>query len=135
MTKEARKKEKARIRAAVILRVRSAEITATQGAEILGISRKTYYEWERRGLEGLMQSLEDEEVGRPSIQMDLEKEAMALKIRELEKKVELAEQSETVRALLKAMREKEEKHKKKGPHDRRDSRPGGCHEKTDKPVL
>lgn len=135
MVTENQKKEKARERATVILRVRSGQITATQGAEMLGVSRKTYYEWEQRGLEGLMQSLESEEVGRPPNAVDPEKEAMAHKIQELEKKVAQAEQSETVRALFKAMREKEERVKKKASRDRRDPRKGGNNEKPDGIIL
>ncbi len=42
-----RKKEQklARERALVILQVRSGALTAKEGAQLLGISRKTYYEW------------------------------------------------------------------------------------------
>ena len=39
---------KARQRAEVIFQVRSGQITATQGAQLLGISRQQYYQWELR---------------------------------------------------------------------------------------
>ena len=39
-------KKLARERASIILQVRSVALTATEGAERLGVSRKTYYEWE-----------------------------------------------------------------------------------------
>ena len=39
---------KARERANVILQVQAGLITATEAAQKLGVSRKTYYEWERR---------------------------------------------------------------------------------------
>ena len=48
----------ARKRAAVILKVRSGQMTATAGAKELGISRKSYYAWERRALEALMETLD-----------------------------------------------------------------------------
>ena len=38
---------------AIIPQVRSGALTATAGAERLGISRKTYYEWEDRTLQAL----------------------------------------------------------------------------------
>ena len=47
-----RKREKeqklARERALVILQVRSGALTAKEGAKLLGVSRKTYYEWEEK---------------------------------------------------------------------------------------
>lgn len=56
----------ARQRASVILRVRSGQITATEGARELGISRKSYYQWERKALEGMIESLREKPAGRPS---------------------------------------------------------------------
>ena len=56
---------------------RSGKITATEGARRLGISRKTYYQWEQRGLAGMMSALEDGPSGRPAKRPDP-------KIRELE---------------------------------------------------
>jgi DNA-directed RNA polymerase specialized sigma24 family protein len=49
-------KKLARERAAIILQVRSGALTATEGAERLGISRKTYYEWEDRALQARRRS-------------------------------------------------------------------------------
>ena len=37
--------QRARERAMVILQVQGGAITAKQGAHLLGVSRKTYYEW------------------------------------------------------------------------------------------
>ena len=42
----------ARLRAEVIMKVRCGLLTAQQAAEHLGVSRKTYYKWEERGLSG-----------------------------------------------------------------------------------
>ena len=40
----------ARQRAALIVAVQSGQITASEAAQQLGISRKTYYQWEKRAL-------------------------------------------------------------------------------------
>ena len=48
-----REKKLARDRAAIILQVRSGALTAVEGAERLGVSRKTYYEWEDRALQAM----------------------------------------------------------------------------------
>jgi len=58
-------KKLARERAAVILEVRSGKLTATEGAERLGVSRKTYYEWEDRALTAMAEALENQAPGRP----------------------------------------------------------------------
>ena len=58
-------KEQSRHRAEVIMKVRCGLMTATQAAKELGISRKTYYKWEQRGLEALLGGLEDQPSGRP----------------------------------------------------------------------
>jgi len=57
---------KARRRTMVILEVQSGRITAKEGARRLGVSRKTYYEWERRALKALMRAMRDEKAGRPT---------------------------------------------------------------------
>jgi predicted DNA-binding protein (UPF0251 family) len=51
--------ELARKRAAVIFAVQSGQITAEEGARRLGVSRKTYYEWESRALEAMTGALEN----------------------------------------------------------------------------
>jgi transposase len=95
-------KKLARERAAVILEVRSGKLTATEGAERLGISRKTYYEWEDRALKAMALALENQTPGRPPIPVDAEKEGLQGKVQELEKKLYLAEKTIEVRDLLSA---------------------------------
>jgi transposase len=68
--------EKARLRAEVIMKVRCGLMTAQQAAEHLGVSRKTYYKWEERGLSALLSSLADQASGRPSQPVDSEKQAL-----------------------------------------------------------
>ena len=92
----------ARERAAIILQVRSGALTATEGAERLGISRKTYYEWEDRALKGMALALENHSPGRPSVPLDAEKEELQSKVRDLEKRLYLAEKTIEVKDLLSA---------------------------------
>ena len=49
--------EQAEKRAQIILEVRSGRMTAEDGAKALGVSRKTFYRWEKRGLRGLLEAL------------------------------------------------------------------------------
>ena len=95
-------KELARKRATVVFAVRSGQITAEEGARRLGVSRKTYYEWERRALEALTGALEDKAPGRPSIPQDEEKQRLQDEITELQNKLFVAEKTVEVRDMLHA---------------------------------
>jgi transposase len=97
-----KEKKLARERASIILQVRSGALTATEGAEQLGISRKTYYEWEDRALKAMALALENHSPGRPSVPLDAEKEALQSKVQDLEKKLYLAEKTIEVKDLLSA---------------------------------
>ena len=90
----------ARRRAELILKVRSGLITATAAAKELGVSRKTYYEWENRGLKGMMAALEDRQTGRPKKPVDTEKEALKRQVNGLEKKLAATEQTLLIREML-----------------------------------
>ena len=100
-----KEQELARERALVILRVRSGALTAKQGAQALGVSRKTYYQWEERALNAMALALENRVTGRPSVSTDEEKETLRQRIRELEKKLALAEKALEVKELLAAYEE------------------------------
>jgi transposase len=93
-------KKLARERAMVILQVRSGALTAKEGAKLLGISRKTYYEWEEKSLKAMALALENHPVGRPPVPVDEEKETLRERIQELEKKLDLAEKTIEVKELL-----------------------------------
>jgi transposase len=97
-----KEKKLARERAAVILQVRSGKMTATEGAERLGVSRKTYYEWEDRALQAMALALENHSPGRPPVPLDAEKEELQSKVRDLEKRLYLAEKTIEVKDLLSA---------------------------------
>jgi transposase len=104
----------ARERAAVVFAVRSGQITAEEGARRLGISRKTYYEWERRALQAMTEALENKAPGRPAIPQDEEKERLQEKIAELENKLFVAEKTVEVRNMLHAYEMQKASEKKSG---------------------
>jgi transposase len=108
-----KEKKLARDRASIILQVRSGALAATEGAERLGISRKTYYEWEDRALQAMALALENHAPGRPSVPLDVEKEELQRKVRDLEKKLYLAEKTIEVKDLLSAFDLHEAKKKEK----------------------
>ena len=95
----------ARERALVILQVRSGALTAKEGAKLLGVSRKTYYEWEEKSLKAMALALENRPSGRPPLPVDPEKETLRERVRELEKKLDLAEKTIEVKELLAAYEE------------------------------
>lgn len=111
------KEERARKRATVIMKVRSGEMTATAGAALLGVSRKTYYEWENKALAAMAEALEDQPMGRPVEYVDPEKEALQSQVKDLEGQLYLAKQTIEVKNLLRAY--DEHRAKKKNKHEKR----------------
>jgi len=110
-----KEKKLARERASIILQVRSGSLTATEGAERLGVSRKTYYQWEDRALQAMALALENHSPGRPPVPLDAEKEELQRQVRDLEKRLYLAEKTIEVKDLLLAydLHEAKKKQKKK----------------------
>ena len=90
----------ARQRAQLIMQVRSGVVTAEAAARQLGISRKTYYKWERRALTAMVAALGNREQGRPPRPVDPEKEALRRETQELQAKLQVLEQTERLRQLL-----------------------------------
>jgi DNA-binding XRE family transcriptional regulator len=119
MTKEQRKDEKsqaARQRAEIIMKVRCGLLTATQAAQLLHVSRKTYYKWEQRGLAALLEGVQDQEGGRPETPAEhTQKAAFAKELKELQQKNELLEKQLKLKDIVYQMRlqEKQEGAKKK----------------------
>jgi len=94
--------ERARERAAVVFAVRSGRITAEEGAKRLSVSRKTYYEWERRALQAMTEALENKAPGRPATPRDEEKQRLQQQVAELRNKLFVAEKTVEVRDMLHA---------------------------------
>lgn len=90
----------ARQRATLILQVQSGQLTASEAARQLGMSRKTYYQWEKRALQGLMQGLEPGSPGRLSTQPSREVAQLRRKVQELEQKLEKTEKVARLRELI-----------------------------------
>ena len=87
-------------RARIILQVRSGQMTARDGARLLGISRKTYYQWEKRALHGMLSQLTQLPPGRPPKTSHPKVAALQAKIRDLEAKLKLTRQIAKVRGIL-----------------------------------
>ena len=88
-------------RASLILQVRAGQITAQEAARQLGISRQAYYKWERRALQAMLSSLEDQPRGRPPQTADPDKAQLQSQVTELERKVRLYEERDALRLLIK----------------------------------
>ena len=65
MPKRPSTQQTARLRAELIMKVRCGLLTARQAADRMGVSRKTFYKWEQRGLNALLGSVTDQPPGRP----------------------------------------------------------------------
>ena len=101
--KSPNEKNLARQRAEVILQVRAGRMTATEAAQALGVSRKTYYEWEQRGLQGMMEALENRPKGRPAKKKDREREELSAQLRELEQQLSLSEHLGELRSMMEGL--------------------------------
>ena len=88
-------------------------MTATAAAAALGVSRKTYYEWEIRGLRGMLGGLEPKRPGRPATGPTAQEQALHSKVAQLQKRLASMTQTAELRALLRSMETTPAK--KKGP--------------------
>jgi len=96
--------DKARQRAMLIMQVRSGQLTATQAARTLGVSRKTYYQWEQRGLEGMIAQLQDLPPGRPPTQSDPQIQSLQNQLSQAQEQLEEARQIKELRMSLESLR-------------------------------
>jgi len=104
MKQKKRSGSQAWLRAELILKVQTGQLTATEAARRLGVSRKTYYQWEKRGLKGMMEALSDKPPGRPARPKDQEKEALKMRASSLEKELCALEESRRIRQLMEDIR-------------------------------
>ena len=93
----------ARLRAELILKVRTGLMRATAAAAALGVSRKTYYAWEIRGLRGMLGGLEPKRPGRPASGPPAREQALRSKVALLQKRLASMTQTAELRALLRSM--------------------------------
>jgi transposase len=69
----------------LILNVLADRMSVTEAARELGVSRKTFYEWQERALSAMRSALRDRPGGRPSKPADPEKERLQATVETLEK--------------------------------------------------
>ncbi len=86
---------KAHLRTEMIVKERAGLMTATAAAEALGVSRKAYYKWEKRGLQAMLAAGQAETPGRRSTQEAAEVRALKRKVKTLTAKVEHLAETET----------------------------------------
>ena len=84
----------------VFLSVRGGTLTAKAAARQLGISRKTYYEWEARAFQGLLEALRPKAAGRPPQVRDPAAERLEEENQRLARQVQELEQTLEIRRLL-----------------------------------
>jgi transposase len=99
----------ARQRAEIIMQVRCGLMTATQAAQLLKVSRKTYYKWEQRGLSALLEGVQDQEGGRPETPAEqTQKAAIEKELKELQQKNERLEKQLKLKDIVYQLRLKAE---------------------------
>jgi transposase-like protein len=75
------------------MKVRCGLMSASDAAAELGVSRKTYYKWEQRGLAGLLDGLSEQGPGRPEKPVTIPAEKVLEKqLAELRRENQLLEQ-------------------------------------------
>lgn len=123
---------RARERATLIVQVQSGRLTAVEAARRLGVSRKTYYKWEQRALEAMVDALRDKTGGRPAEERDMEKERLQGEVQNLQEALTERDLRERVQAALKNSKEAGEAEEKKrstagrshaGPENMENERP------------
>jgi len=99
------KDPKAQQRALLIMQVQAGVITATEAARQLGISRKTYYQWEARALLGLLEAVTQQPPGRPRQPRRPKERQLEQQLDQLQKALDQAQESQEIRAALHRVRQ------------------------------
>lgn len=94
---------RAQLRAQLLLDVLAGRKTARQAAATLGVSRKTWHEWQQRGLEGMLDALMDRPTGRPTQERYPEKEQLQDQLRQMKRQVAALEQAKRIQDLLRSL--------------------------------
>lgn len=94
-----------RRRAEIIFQVRSGRMTATEGANLLEISRKSYYQWEDRALQAMLAALTDGHPGRPpGPRTDPENLRLSTQVADLKNRLRMMEEVHELRAMMAELR-------------------------------
>lgn len=83
----------ARRRAELIVQVQNGLLSAQEAARQLAIARQTYYKWEQRALQAMIEALSNRRSGRPPRPIDLEKEALQGQNMQLQRQLQVLEQA------------------------------------------
>lgn len=110
----------ARRRAALILQVRSGRLSASAAARHLGVSRKTYYQYEQRALQGMLQALQPGVPGRPRSQPAPELISLRHQLEQLEQELLTTRQRAHLRLIVRELHQPQPT-LKKGRSSRRSS--------------
>ena len=100
MKQAARAQQTARRRAELIMKVRCGLMTAREAACQLGVSRKTFYKWEQRGLAALLSSLTDQASGRPCQPADSEKQSLERQLEQAHRECAIVEHKMALKEVL-----------------------------------
>jgi transposase len=106
-------KQTALSRTEAIMKVRAGLMTATAAAEALGVSRKTYYKWEKRGLQAMLSAERDETAGRPGTAQTPEVKALKAQVKRLSIKLETMAETADLRGMLRYLERADAKKKLK----------------------
>ena len=104
---------KALLRTEMIVKVRAGLMTATAAAEKLGVSRKTYYKWEKKGLQAMLAAGQNDTAGRPSKEEKKEVKALKRKVKTLSAKLEDMAQTAELRLMLRILERRDAKKNEK----------------------
>lgn len=83
-----------------LMEVWSGRRTAKDAAVSLGISRKSYYQWENRAIAAMHAALQDGQPGRPRKGADVTRLALEKETRDLRAEVLILQQRESIRSRL-----------------------------------
>ncbi len=88
----------------LIMRVQVGQMTASEAARQMGVSRKTFYQRAQRGLEGMIAALAPRPAGRPGKARDTEKETLLAQMAQLQREKLELQRTLRVRELLQQAR-------------------------------
>ena len=109
----------------LIMRVEVGQLTASEAARQMGVSRKTFYQRAQRGLEGMATALAPRPAGRPGNVRDTEKEALLAQMEQLQREKLELQRLLRVRELLQKARDKDGRGTEKKTGARGRSNQGG----------
>ena len=91
----------------LIMRVEVGQLTASEAARQMCVSRKTFYQRAQRGLDGMAAALAPRPAGRPGKARDTEKETLLAQIEQLQREKLELQRLLRVRELLQKARDED----------------------------